>query len=341
MAGEALVHGFSHNCCRFQSATFRHAMLFTRLKNTLRLHSHRLRNLLSLADLVSTTAWVDMCFPKAMQGRRVSLQSGALKLVGDFHEPSAAEPVPAVLLLHGTSIQGRKLPLIQILALELHRLGYAVLALDARGYGESEDPPTLIGPEDFDFTQDIRVAVSFLAAQPHVDLERLYILGHSFGAGIALPAAVKDKRIKKLALFGPPRRMSERFLVPDAPGRDFIVARTQNDMGLPYSPDFSILKKVLEQRNIESYVDWLSKPGHVPILLIDAEKENEKDLEFLRGIYQQLTHPVNYWTVPNANHYLNTGKIFGRLSYSRPMVQGFVKCVDRWFNEHHPVLTSR
>lgn len=313
-------------------------MLLTKFKNALRLHSHRLRNLLSLSDLLSTTPVKDMCFPKLGQSRKVSFQSDTLRIVGDFYEPVASSP--AILLLHGTSIQGRKLPLIQILALELHQLGYAVLAIDARGYGESEDPPSLNTPADFDFAQDIQSAVSFLEAQPCVDGAQIYILGHSFGAGIALPASIRDSRIKKLVLFGPPRRMSERFLMPNAPGQDFIVARTQNDMQLAYEPNFLILKKVLEQRNIENYVDYLRQPGHIPIFLIDAEKENGKDLEFLRQIYQQLTPPAHYWTVPKANHYLNTGCLLGRLSYSRPIVQGFVKRVDQWLQADFVSVSS-
>jgi pimeloyl-ACP methyl ester carboxylesterase len=244
--------------------------------------------------------------------------------------PNSSHASPTLLLLHGTSIYGRKLPLIQILAKEFQSLGYVVLAIDFRGYGESDDPDSLTCPDDFNFAQDICSAIDYLLENVPVDPSQIYILGHSFGAGSALSAQENDTRIRKLILFGPPRRLSERFLDADAKDRNFILLRMKRDMQLSYDLDFDIWRKVVQKRNIENYIENFSQADHIPLFLIDSEDEDPRDLEFLERIYQKLSPPVNYWTVPKTNHYLNTGRLLGKYIYGKEIIDNFVCNIDFW-----------
>lgn len=90
-----------------------------------------------------------------------------------------------------------------MLAIEssLAELGIATLRYNSRGIGKSEGAvskspgKTLVAPEGTAETADVGAALQFLAMQEGVDDSRLAIVGHSFGARIALAflAANPDK----------------------------------------------------------------------------------------------------------------------------------------------------
>lgn len=309
-----------------------------RIKAISRTKLHGSRNFVSLMKLLwnQPMSQISATKLKSEEVQEVFFTSDSLKIVGDLLEPDTYQPSPAILLLHGTSRYGRKLPLIQILARKFYKLGYIVLAIDLRGYGESEVPEALTSPRDFDFAQDVHSAIEFLVQNTRVDPEEIYVLGHSFGAGVALAAQCNNPLIKKLILFGPPRRLSERFLNPGAPDRDFILARMRRDMNLPYNLDFQIWKHVVAARNIETYIEQFSQTQHIPLFLIDSEYENPLDLNFLRDIYRHLKGQVEYWTVPQVDHYLNTSSHFGFLLYSEAIINQFTQRIDLWLNSGTP-----
>ncbi|MFH0980996.1 MAG: alpha/beta fold hydrolase, partial [Planctomycetota bacterium] len=63
-----------------------------------------------------------------------------VEILGDFYPPAAAGRAPAVILLHiYRSDRTSWRPLIP----KLHEAGFAVLALDMRGHGESVQPATM------------------------------------------------------------------------------------------------------------------------------------------------------------------------------------------------------
>jgi len=51
--------------------------------------------------------------------------------------------------------------------------------------------------------EDVRAALDFALATEGIDKERIGLAGYSFGASVALPVAVKDERVKMLALVSP------------------------------------------------------------------------------------------------------------------------------------------
>jgi hypothetical protein len=72
--------------------------------------------------------------------------------------------------------------------------GFAALAFDYRGFGESEGPTGRLIPEEQ--VQDVRNAITFLQAQTGVDTRRIAVYGTSFGGGIAIAAGVVDQRVR-------------------------------------------------------------------------------------------------------------------------------------------------
>jgi len=95
--------------------------------------------------------------------------------------PAAGSPrvdLPPILLLHGLA---SSLHIWNLVAPLLAARGFVVTALDQRGHGESEKPDT---GYDFDtIIADDRAAISAL------EIERPVLVGHSWGAGVALQYA--------------------------------------------------------------------------------------------------------------------------------------------------------
>ncbi|MBN2471639.1 MAG: alpha/beta fold hydrolase [Anaerolineae bacterium] len=121
-----------------------------------------------------------------------------LLLVGDYYAaaPQAGEEAaPAVLLLHmlgSARIMWR--PLVPALA----EAGYAVLAVDMRGHGETR------GARDWPLAeQDVQAWLDWLRAQEGIDPARLNIVGASIGANLALRGMANDAEIVTAVALSP------------------------------------------------------------------------------------------------------------------------------------------
>lgn len=101
--------------------------------------------------------------------------------------PSAVEPTPAVVLLHGS---GSTRSSVLEHAAVLVGCGYGVLALDARGHGDSAGLPMEIG---WFADADVRAGVDALAARDEV--EGIGLVGLSMGGEEALTEAATDPRV--------------------------------------------------------------------------------------------------------------------------------------------------
>jgi pimeloyl-ACP methyl ester carboxylesterase len=109
--------------------------------------------------------------------------------------PDDAAPsrkVPGVVLITGSGPQDRDETIFDkkpfaVLAAEFTARGYAVLRYDDRGVGRSTGDYGAATIDDF--IVDAKAAVRELGAQPEVDPQRLFVLGHSEGAAAAAEIA--------------------------------------------------------------------------------------------------------------------------------------------------------
>jgi dienelactone hydrolase len=88
--------------------------------------------------------------------------------------------------------------------------GYAVLAIDLRGHGETLDPSGraigLNNLQDIDYQNmlfDVAAGHEFLAAQKGVDPERVGIIGASIGANLGLIYCARDRRVRTVVALSP------------------------------------------------------------------------------------------------------------------------------------------
>ena len=75
----------------------------------------------------------------------------------------------------------------------LEELGYAAFRFDMRCCGESEGERGQV--RCFDQVADTKNALTFIAARPEIDPKRIGVIGHSFGAAVAVYTAGVDDRV--------------------------------------------------------------------------------------------------------------------------------------------------
>ena len=116
---------------------------------------------------------------------------------------------PAVVVMHGWGANASlMLPAVQ----PLHAAGFAVLLIDARCHGNSDDEKFTSLPR---FAEDIEAGLDWLRQQSEVDYSRLAVIGHSVGAGAALLSATRRhdlRAVVSLSAFAHPREVMRRFL---------------------------------------------------------------------------------------------------------------------------------
>lgn len=136
--------------------------------------------------------------------------SDGIQIVGDYWTPiDMSRPAPVVILLHMYGSDRKAwLPLVGA----LEQAGFAILAIDLRGHGDSKLPEDKNlaqqvkdrDPELFrSMYKDVLGAYEWLRARPEVDLSRLAMVGASVGCSVALDYAGRDKSVDALALMTP------------------------------------------------------------------------------------------------------------------------------------------
>jgi dienelactone hydrolase len=133
-------------------------------------------------------------------------QDGETICEGSIAVPPGGGRHPAVLVAHNWSGQGEPDTAV---AERLAGLGYVGIAIDVYGRGLRGDPTgdnsALMGPWMADraaLRQRLVAAVEAAAADPHVDADRIAVIGYCFGGLCALDLArAADPRIKAAVSF--------------------------------------------------------------------------------------------------------------------------------------------
>lgn len=166
----------------------------------------RLRPRLGLAVgvLVVTALVVGQAHSKN-ETEEITLQTAdGVTIAGTYYRPSKAGPRPAVILLHMLSRNREDWKdFAQVLAWE----GYAVVAIDLRGHGESTRGAgswRLLKQEGFRaMVEDVAAAHQYLRRAPEADGGSLALVGASIGANVALLYASREPAVKTLVLLSP------------------------------------------------------------------------------------------------------------------------------------------
>jgi uncharacterized protein len=154
-----------------------------------------------------------LCLFMPLNERAIHFDVHGQRVWGVLHLPiQAAEPVPAVLILHGfTGQRGEGHRLFVLFSRLLAQHGIASMRIDFRGSGESEGAFDEMTPTRE--VEDVVAAYAFLRDRPEVDGSRLGLMGLSMGGMVAaLSVAQPRSGFRGLGVVGtgPPEGLARR-----------------------------------------------------------------------------------------------------------------------------------
>jgi pimeloyl-ACP methyl ester carboxylesterase len=307
---------------------------------------------------------------RSRSGEDARFASGNVEIVGSLYRPGEGEgAMPGVLLLHGSTPEGRRMGLYRIMAEALAERGYVVLAIDQRGFGESAPAADPRRGDAFDYVGDAVRALAYLAAQPGVDSMRLSVIGHSFGVGIALTAGLSEPRTQGIVIISPGAPGPAPPAGTDAQARAEDVAHAEAHVDSevdaeaetragppPEDPDLdaprgSRSRNYMARRAFRygstvwvpgvHYIGQpvpleghaagdLADPGAKPLLIVTDAFEAAETIAALEAWEQTLRGPSRLLVAPRADHYLNTAGWGPIVVYDVRAVAGLIGEIDGW-----------
>lgn len=264
----------------------------------------------------------------------------AASLYGSEHLGEA----PAIVIAHGNTPDGRRLPLYRVLATKLAEAGHPVLTFDHAGFGQSDDPFRLGTVEALSMEHDLRAAVDHLEARGAGG--SVVLIGHSGGAVAIFDLALADPRIAGLVAMGPPRRTLERLEDPE--DAEYFWSRARESHRSVYGEDFpawydrEVWIEHMRSLDLESRLERFALPGHPPLLLMDGERESRADRDYLARFAARVAPPVRYVTIAESSHYANTRELrrAGLAVYDRRVVGETLRAITDWMAEHRIGVVS-
>lgn len=283
----------------------------------------------------------------------VTFASAGLKLAGIVHTPEGAAPAPrpALIALHGFG-SNKSSAAMQAMARLFAERGYVAMRFDFRGCGESEgEPARVICLEQ---VEDVRNAVSYLAARNGIDQNRIGVIGHSFGAAVAVYAAGVDARIACCISSGGwgdgVKKFRKQHESPEAWARfqqiltDGPKYRVEHGRSMPV-PRFDIVPIPVHLRGnlapgshlsfpfevVESMLnfranDVVGKIAPRPLLLLHPAMDTVTPTEQSIDLFAHAGQPTDLYLVSECDHFL--------LQEGNQQV---IDLVDHWLAKHFPV----
>ncbi|WP_334029274.1 alpha/beta hydrolase [Alteromonas sp. P256] len=164
-------------------------------------------NILGVSALLSIAVVSAINPVSAAIKKEVSFESQGQVLVGDLYFPDSyksGDRLPAVIVSGSWTSVKEQMPAGY--AQKLADKGYAALAFDFRGWGESAQGspvPLKYAENPQAKTQDILAAAEFLSAQANIRSEHIATLGICASAGYAIDAAHQSAIISSVAVVAP------------------------------------------------------------------------------------------------------------------------------------------
>ncbi|MDR6710995.1 alpha-beta hydrolase superfamily lysophospholipase [Pseudomonas hunanensis] len=195
--------------------------------------------------------------------------------------PAKRADAPAILYLHGVrwNLTGQLFRIEQ-----LHAMGYSVLAVDYRGFGQSRGEL----PSEATVYEDARIAWErFAQLQP--DPAKRLIFGHSLGGAVAVDLAAE------LA------RQGQQVGAPAA-ARGLILESTFTSLGdvAAVVADTALPVRWLLSQKFDS-IDKIKDVG-MPVLLVHGQDDRYVPSRFSQQLFEAAQEPKTLLLVPGASH---------------------------------------
>ncbi|MCF7804005.1 MAG: alpha/beta fold hydrolase [Candidatus Marinimicrobia bacterium] len=203
-------------------------------------------------------------------------------------EASKEEPCPTLVFVHGWGRNcERMLPYMDA----CRDLPVNLLAIDVRGHGENAKNNfiTEVGIAD-----DINAAIDWLVLQPGVDIQRIGLMGHSFGAAATIMESSRDKRIAAFVADG-------SFANPMD-----ILKEMMESKKVPYIPLGWLIRQYIQMR-LNATFDQIAPENRItstqsPGLLIHGDKDPVIPVEDSHRILGNAGENVQLWIANGCDH---------------------------------------
>ena len=239
-----------------------------------------------------TRTWAGAAAADGMQEVWINVDSAALRQQVRLHGlwlPQPAADAPVLLYLHGARFNVRS---SAHRMRRMHELGFSVLGIDYRGFGQSTD--TL--PSEDEAQEDAGAAWRWLAAQRPQAAR--YVFGHSLGGAIAVQLAAEAGDASGLIVEGGFTSIAD-------------VVSTFKWGWLPVAP-------FITQR-----FDAGSKIGRVgaPVLVVHGSDDTLIQPALGRSLFERAAEPKRFVLVQGGSHH-NTNAV-GQAQYRQALAELF------------------
>lgn len=201
---------------------------------------------------------------------------------------------PAVIFLHGWA-NDKNAFYVDPPRRTFAENGYIAIAYTIRGFETDRDQKkhggvSFGGIEDIN---DLGACIDWLIANTPVDVNNIGVLGHSYGAGIALKAVASDERIKTVIARGVWINHKDHFYAGNT--QRIEAATLLHNVGMGFEGyQISAGRERFEKFNqgvgVEETVQWLYEIS--PITLVDQinARESQPSIYIQKGIGDYLLH---------------------------------------------------
>ena len=215
----------------------------------------------------------------------VNIAAAGFGLAGTITTPAGQGRLrhPAVVLLAGSGAADRDatvagIPLFAQLAGQLAGREFVALRYDKRGTGQSGGRTERVTLQDY--ADDAVQAVRWLARRKDVDPDRLYLIGHSEGAAVAMLAAPQEKKIKGLVLMAGMGVPGRQLVLEQQQTLLAATSFTEEERAAKVALQTKILDAAIAQKDWEGIPDELRKavdtPWYRSLLMFDPAKAMER-----------------------------------------------------------------
>lgn len=196
--------------------------------------------------------------------------------------PAQGQPRATLLFLHGNA---ENLSSHARIMTWLPAQGYAVLALDYRGFGRSQGEAGVA-----EIHADAEAALAWLVAQGRDRTGPLVVYGQSIGASVAIRFVA-----------GSPLRNHVAALIADSPFSSYRgIAREKLDAVWLTWPLQWPLSLLISDRH--SAIDVVADLSPIPLLLVHGERDLVVPASHSQRLYDVAREPKALWLIPDGKH---------------------------------------
>lgn len=216
-----------------------------------------------------------------------------------------------VILLHGHG--GNRGGMLHEAAI-LRQEGYGILMYDARNCGMSDGNFSTFGLLE---KNDVAAALSFLQAQPGIDMQRIGILGHSMGGATASLAAAEMPELRAVVIESAFASLEET-----------VRHDLYTFVGLPPFP-FAPLVIFWGERETGVHIGQVNPIEKIaaisprPVLIIHGALDSTLPVENAYQLYEAAYQPKSLYILPQGKHCCLAQT--GETEYARQLIEFFGK----------------